>query len=72
MALGWTFRGCQLIRDVNKQKKLDFAWEHIPPVSDNFASILFTDKCSVQFESHRRQCCHKVGEPPKSKPWYVN
>jgi len=71
-ALGWTFRGsayCQLIRDVNKQKRLDFAREHR---SDNFANVLFTDECSVQLESHRRQCCRKVGEPPKNKPRYVN
>ena len=34
--LGWTFRGsayCQLIRDTNKLKCLDWAREHI---SDNF------------------------------------
>ena len=70
-SLGWTFRGsayCQLIRDVNKQKRLDFAREHR---SDNFANVIFTDECSVQLESHRRRCCRKQGEPPKNKPRYA-
>ena len=50
-SLGWTFRGsgyCQLIRDVNKQKRLDFARGHR---SDNFINVVFTDECSVQLES---------------------
>ena len=71
-SLGWTFRGsayCQLIRDVNKQKRLDFARGHR---SDNFANVVFTDECSVQLESHRRRCCRKQGEPPKNKPRYVS
>ena len=70
-SLGWTFRGsayCQLIRDVNKQKRLDFARANR---SDNFANVIFTDECSVQLESHRRRCCRKEGEPPKNKPRYA-
>ena len=66
-SLGWTFRGsayCQLIRDVNKQKR----WEHR---SDKFANVIFTDECSVQLEMHRRRCCRKEGEPPKNKPRYA-
>ena len=69
-SLGWTFRGsayCQLIRDVNKQKRLEFARDHR---SDNFANVIFTDECSVQLESHRRRCCRKQGEPAKNKPRY--
>ena len=67
-SLGWTFRGsayCQLIRDVNKQKRLDFARANL---GDNFANVIFTDECSVQLESHRRFCCRKKGEPPRNKP----
>ena len=66
--LGWTFRGsayCQLIRDVNKQKQLEFARNHR---NDTFDNVIFTDECSVQLESHRRHCCRKQGEPPKNKP----
>jgi len=67
-SLGWTFRGtayCQLIRELNKQKRLDFAREH---QNDNFMNVVFTGECSVQLESHRRWCCRKQGEPAKNKP----
>ena len=69
-SLGWTFRGsayCQLIRDVNKQKRLEFARAHR---NDNFAYVIFTDECSVQLENHRRRCCRKQGEPARNKPRY--
>ena len=70
-SLGWTFQGsayCQLIRDVNKQKRLEFALNHR---GDTFDDVIFTDECSVQLESHRRRCCRKKGEPPKNKPRLV-
>jgi len=70
-SLGWTFRGsayCQLIWDVNKEKRLDFALAHS---RDNFANVIFTDECSVQLETHRRRCCRKKGEPLKNKPLYA-
>ena len=66
--LGWTYRGsayCQLIRDANKIKRLDWARTN---KDDDFADVVFTDETSVQQESHRRFCCHKRGERPKSKP----
>ena len=53
-ALGWTFRGsayCQLIRDVNKTKQLEFARANR---NDRFNDVIFTDECSVQLESHRK------------------
>ena len=62
--LGWTFRGsayCQLIRDVNKEKRLAWAQQYR---DDNFNDVIFTDKCSVQIETHRRYCCRKEGEAP--------
>ena len=71
-SLGRMFRGsayCQLICEPNKQKRLEFAREHR---NDNFANIVFTDECSVQLESHRRQCCRKQGEPAKNKPPLVS
>ena len=70
-ALGWTFRGssyCQLIRNANKQKRLEWARVN---VSDQFDDVLFTDECTVQLESHRRFCCRKKGEAPKNKPRYL-
>ena len=71
-SLGWTFRGsayCQLIHDVNKQKRLDWAKANL---MDDFEDILWTDECSVQMESHRRFCCRKIGEAPKPKPKYAH
>ena len=71
--LGWTFQGsayCQLIRYVNKGKRLEWACEHL---HDNFDNVVWTDKCSVQLESHKRFCCRKQGEPPRLKPrWVIN
>ena len=53
-ALGWTFRGstyCQLICEVNKVKRLDWARDH---VHDTFDDVTWSEKCTVQMESHRR------------------
>ena len=66
--LGWTFRGsayCQLIRDVNKVKRLTWVRENL---NDTFDDVIWTDECTVQMESHRRFCCRKIGQPPKPKP----
>ena len=68
VSLGWTFRGssyCQLIRTVNKEKRFQFARDHL---GEKFNDVIFTDECSIQAESHRRFCCRKKGEPPKNKP----
>ena len=68
VSLGWTFRGssyCQLIRGVNKEKRLLFAQQNL---GKNFNNVIFTDECSIQAESHRRFCCQKRGEPPRNKP----
>ena len=66
--LGWTFRGssyCQLIRNGNKQKRLEWAVEN---TDLDFSDIIWTDESTIQLESHRRFCCRKIGEPPKNKP----
>ena len=66
--LGWTFRGsayCQLIRNVNKQKRLEWAKRYI---QDDFANVIFTDEASIQIETHRLRCYRKKGERPKPKP----
>ena len=67
-SLGWTYRGsayCELIRDVNKQKRLAWAQQH---VGDMFEDIIWTDEASIQMESHRRFCCRKCGKAPRPKP----
>ena len=67
-ALGWTFRGsayCQLIREVNKGKRL--AWARKSP--SRF--FIWSDECTVQMESHQRFACRKQGEAPRPQPRYL-
>ena len=66
--LGWTFHGsayCQLIRDVNKQKRLEWARLYL---CDNFENVIWSDETIVQLETHKRFCCRKRGERPRPKP----
>ena len=66
--LGWTFHGsayCQLIRDVNKQKRLEWARVYL---HNNFENVIWSDETSVQLETHKRFCCRKRGERPRPKP----
>ena len=58
-ALGWTFCGstyCQLIREANKQKRLEWAVEH---QHNDFGNVIWTDEATVQLETHRRLYCRK-------------
>ena len=75
-ALGWTFRGssyCQLIRESNKGKRLDWALEYKDEAAaDGFQDVVWTDESSIQLETHRRFCCRKQGERPKNKPRYFS
>ena len=74
VALGWTFRGsayCQLIREENKQERLEWARKNLHEAANGFQDVIFTDEASIQLETHRRFCCHKIGERPKNKPRYI-
>ena len=70
--LGWTFRGsahCQLIRDVNKVKRLEWAKANEENArTNNFKRVVWTDECSVQLETLRRFSFRKEGCQPKPKP----
>ena len=71
--LGWTFRGsayCQMIRAVNKTKRLEWARAYAHEAESGFLDVIFTDETSIQLESHRRFCCRKAGQPPRPKPRY--
>lgn len=66
--LGWTFRGsayCQLIRNANKVKRLEWANQNI---SNDFSDVIWSDESSIQLETHRRHCYRKIGSPPTPKP----
>ena len=65
--LGWTFRGsayCQLIRESNKARWLQWARDH---TRDTFENVIWTDDSSVQLETHKWFCCRKQ-EVPRPKP----
>ena len=67
-SLGWSYRGtayCQMIREVNKQKRLQWA---LANQQNNFEDVIWSDETSVQLESHRRYCCKKNGQKPRYKP----
>ena len=70
-SLGWTFRGsayCQMIREANKLKRLQWARKYAHEAEMGFLSVIFTDETSIQLESHRRFCCRKRGQKPRPKP----
>ena len=70
--LGWTFRGsayCQIIGEQNKQKRLEWATEHLnEAINDKFEDVLWTDESSIMLECHRRFCWRKTGTQAKPKP----
>ena len=73
-SLSWTFRGssyCQLIREANKQKRLEWARKYMDEAKDGFLDVIWTDECTAQLETHRLFCCRKLGVRPKNKPKYV-
>ena len=66
--MGWTFHGtryCQMIRDANKIKRLQFANECLAN-RETFDDVIWTDETSVQLESHRRHCFRKKSENQNS------
>ena len=68
--LGWVVtrpKYCQLIRDLNKQKRLAWCLDRIA-AQDTFDNIIFSDECSIQLDSHGRLCFRKRGTPRKLKP----
>ena len=67
--LGWTKTSpqyCQLIRDVNQVKRLEWYEERISE-KEEFSDVIFTDESSIAIERHSRRCYHKKGEPRKLK-----
>ena len=74
-SLGWTFRGsvyCQMIREQNKHKRLEWAQRHTEEAKMGFSNVVYTYWTSVQLETHRQFCCRKHGNKPRHKPRWVN
>ena len=67
---GWTLQRtayCQLIRDANKVKRLEYA-QRIMESGDTFHNVIFSDERSISLVQYRRTCYRKVDEPTKRKP----
>ena len=68
--LGWTLQRtgyCQLIRDVNKIKRLEFA-QSVLESGDTFHNVIFSDESSISLTQYRRTCYRKADQPAKRKP----
>lgn len=69
--LGWVriqtrTRYCQLIREPNRVKGLEFALNCIE-VNESFDDVTFTDECSVHLENHAKLSLRRRWELPKMK-----
>ena len=67
---GWTLQRtayCQLIRDANKIKRLEYA-RRVLDSGDTFHNVIFSDECSISLQQYRRTCYRKIDEPTKRKP----
>ena len=70
-ALGWTYRGsayCQLIREINKQKRLAWAKQYLNEAEDGFDNVIWSNESSIQCDTHKRFCYRKKNCSPKNKP----
>lgn len=68
--LGWvasTPRYCQLIREANKSKRLDWCWQCINN-DDHFENVIFSDECTVALEKHGKLTFRRLHQPRKLKP----
>ena len=68
--LGWTKTSplyCQLIRNVNMEKRLEWTKDQVDK-KEQFDNVIFSDESSVKIERHSRHCYHKKGQPRKLKP----
>ena len=67
--LGWVQTGtkyCQLIREPNRVKRLEFS-EKCLRENEQFDNVIFTDECSVLLENHSKLSFHRKWEQPKLK-----
>ena len=56
-----------MIREANKEKRLQWAKENID-LLNKFDDVIYTDKTTVQMETHTRKCCYKRGRKLRYKP----
>ena len=64
--LGWTSRYCQMIREPNKLKPLEWCVQQME--NDDLEDVIWSDEISIQLESHRWNAFRKKDQAPKLKP----
>ena len=67
LKLNWSAkptRYCQLIRDVNKHKHVEFC-QNLLASGETFHNIIFTDETMIQLVSAKRKIFHKKGDKRK-------
>lgn len=68
-SLGWLSSGtkyCQLVREVNRAKRIEFCTRAIQ-TNETFGNVIFTDECTVALENHARITFRRWWEPPSLK-----
>ena len=70
LKLNWSAkptRYCQLIRDVNKHKHVEFC-QNLLASGETFHNIIFTDETMIQLVPAKRKIFHKKGDKRKYRP----
>ena len=57
---------CQLIREANQVKRLEFS-EQCLRANKQFDNVIFTDKCCVMMENHTKITFYRKWEQPRVK-----
>ena len=67
--VGWistTPHYCQMIRDVNKEKRLTWCRRYSKR-KDDFRNVIWSDECTVQIDT-KRKCSKRIGQPKPLRP----
>ena len=64
--LGWTYRGssyCQMIREANKAKRLEWAQQYLHEAETGFLDVIFTDETSSKWKATAASAAEKSESP---------
>ena len=64
---GRATRYCQLIREANKSKRVEFC-QKLLDTHESFDDVVFTDESMIQLKPAHRKVYHKTGEPRRFRP----
>ena len=66
--LGWISKKTTyyaLVWEANKEKRLLWCQKRVEENNLELNDVIFSDESSVQLESHRKTCFHKIGQPSR-------